>query len=1596
MVYSFELLYHALKIFSMTNFFSILLYLTILPAIMTRSHFSPVFFLLVFIGFKSFCQNPQQVGQWSPKIVFDIVPVAVANLPDGKLVTWSSKYHHSFGGDDGFTYTQIFDPLGGIEGKGGVLPRTVTNTNHDMFCPGINNLADGRLLVSGGSSAERTSIYDPKTGEWSRAADLNIPRGYQGAVTLSDGSAFTIGGSWSGNSTYGGRDGEHWTEATGWKRLTGLKGELLWNTDDFNGEVEGEYRLDNHAWMWAAPNGKIFHAGPGEEMHWIDVSGNGSSTPAGKRGDDRESMNGNAVMFDIGKILKVGGSRSYSSDTPSNDKSYVIDINNGDVVTVNSTANKMAHSRIYVSSVVLPNGEVLIMGGMEKAVVFSDNGAHLSAEMYNPTTNRFRTLANMEVPRTYHSAGILLNDGRVFMGGGGLCGEHCAANHKDGEIFSPPYLFNSAGGLATRPTLSAPDKAFYGAQLPVAASPDVTEFAFLRMSSATHSVNNEQRRVPVTYTGSNGNFTLNMPNANVMPPGYYMLFAINGAGVPSISEAVLVGKPDDKIQGDNLLVEFDFFEGSGALVTDLSGKNNHGTIKERDNSGNAIPLSIEYWSADGLSGNALKMNGIEHSSNTILEVPASPSLLALKDEITVMAWVNRDIGSVVTQNNNAIPNVAVFNYDYPRSFFMGYHGNQYKLEFWTKSGGTASIYHTGKRYTPGIWEHLVATYDGATAILYVNGEELQRVTVSGDLKINDESTVFNNFTLSGFYDNRTKSSLPSRLPSYSNASGITDELDGRMDKFKLYDVSLTIEEIQRIYNDEVRIVKNENPCDDVVLAYNINGKKDSGAQELSLRQGDNIELFVEGENADFVVKSIIGPGNQILSSAVINNMQPNQSGTYRINYTIKETDLAQDLKVDGVSSFMDNRFAGGNFYYPGLRAVDGRTDTYWSTPWVEPGMPSVPSHPHWITIDLGAESNVSGLDYLPRFNGGFLYGTIKDYEIYVFNSVSAMGSAVKTGTWVYDKELKKVTFPEKKGRYVRLVALSEGGSSGGSTQATAAEIRIRTTKNTECFKDIVITAHAPRTFTYNEGWATNPGNPSGVSNKYDNIVINAGTEAIISENTSLDNLIIEEGAALTVETNVILTFNTITLNSTSTSFPSLIDKGWIAGEVNYNRYINRIGASAGGGNDLISSPVTGMRFDAYFVSNNPKLAENESTLGVFAFAPYNVTAGAYENFNIGTDYSGSIPLETGAGYRVATTDGSPLNFRGQITRNPLTISITDASQGNAWNLIGNPYPSYIDFEAFFTANAAEFDSRNAYQAIYGYTGMSNKWTVWNNATIVDPNIQTTIAPGQGFFVKSKPGGGVVKFMPEMRTTGTSDDFILGRQVKRNVALSKLKLSSAKNNEVTSIYFIEGTTKGMDSGYDAATFSGTSVDFSIATSLLEDATSLNFAIQSLPYDDFNDVVVPLVIKSKAGEELSIGIEEGSTLPSNITVYLEDAETNTFTSLTAKPYTFTSKNLNSANRFYVHYSSKSLSVEDMQSDDNLRIYTIVVPKALVIRGPLSSATTANLYDIQGRLVLSKVLNPHSSENTVDISRVTTGVYVVKVSTDNQFKTQKVIIK
>ncbi|MEL6866315.1 MAG: PA14 domain-containing protein, partial [Bacteroidota bacterium] len=482
-----------------------------------------------FVAFSASMMNNAQ-GAWSSVIDMPLIAAAMANLPNGKVLMWSAKDKLSFGGNLGRTWTAVYDPV-----TDNIAEFLIDETNHDMFCPGISTLPDGRLIVTGGSSSNKSSVYDPFTGDWITGGNMNIPRGYHSNVTLASGATLVIGGSWSGG--VGGKHAEVWTEKSGWFRLPGVPVEVI--TDGTNSSQPTQ-RDDFFPWLWVAPNGKLFHAGPSQTMHWIDTEGVASWTTAGQRGDDPYSATGNTVMYDVGKILKLGGAPTNGRGGNANNRTYIIDINSDNPVV--TRVGNLAYSRANMNSVVLPTGEVLVVGGLAQGREFTDDNSRLLAELWNPVTQVWTTMAQLSVPRNYHSTAILMKDGRVLSAGGGLCGG-CSANHPDAQVFSPPYLFNPNGTLATRPVITNfPASADFNSTAVVRTNTSINSFALIRLSGVTHSNNNDQRRIPVTFSNlGNNRYELNIPNRNIVPPGNYMLFALNANGVPSVAEIMKIG-----------------------------------------------------------------------------------------------------------------------------------------------------------------------------------------------------------------------------------------------------------------------------------------------------------------------------------------------------------------------------------------------------------------------------------------------------------------------------------------------------------------------------------------------------------------------------------------------------------------------------------------------------------------------------------------------------------------------------------------------------------------------------------------------------------------------------------------------------------------------------------------------------------------------------------------------------------------------------------------------------------------------------------------------------------------------------------------------
>ncbi|KAL0944296.1 kelch domain-containing protein [Colletotrichum truncatum] len=491
--------------------------------------------------------NPAVEGRWGDIIRLPLIPVAAYIVPaypqPDRLLFFSSWGKDAFGGASGKTQYGDFN-----FGTGEISDRTVTNTHHDMFCPGISQLQDGRIVVQGGSDAEAVSIYDPATNNFTRGPDMKMARGYQTSTTLSNGKIFTIGGAYSGKRE--GKNGEMYDPvANEWTMLNGADVKPILTTDH-----EGIWREDNHAWLVGWKNGSVFQAGPGKDQHWFGTDGDGSVMKAATRDTD-DAMCGIWVLYDAiaGKLLSAGGSPDYT-DSDANKHAHITTIGDPNTPSEVERVADMAFPRGFANAVVLPDGTVLVTGGQRKSLVFTNTDSILIPELFNPETKEWKQMAPMAVPRNYHSVSILLPDATVFSGGGGLCyvstiGGSTAkcdktVDHADGEIFQPPYLFNEDGTAAVRPVISAigTESLKAGATLnfTVEGVDGQGKVVLIRTGSVTHSVNSDQRRIPLNDVQVNGQeYSAKLPeDYGIMLPGYYYLFVSTPQGTPSVAKTV--------------------------------------------------------------------------------------------------------------------------------------------------------------------------------------------------------------------------------------------------------------------------------------------------------------------------------------------------------------------------------------------------------------------------------------------------------------------------------------------------------------------------------------------------------------------------------------------------------------------------------------------------------------------------------------------------------------------------------------------------------------------------------------------------------------------------------------------------------------------------------------------------------------------------------------------------------------------------------------------------------------------------------------------------------------------------------------------------
>jgi hypothetical protein len=461
------------------------------------------------------CAQANVQGQWQtlPNLM-PINPVHAALLHNGTVLVVSGS-----GNLPSNTNLQagVFDPQTGT-----VATQSV---GWDMFCNGMVVLPDGRAFVNGGTlqydpfhGELRSAVYDLTTGAFTDVQSMAHGRWYPTVTNLADGTLMTF----SGLSETGGTNTtvEIYSASTGW-----------------SAEISSPFTPPLYPRMTLLPNGKVFYSGSTTQSRLFD--------PVAK------------TWSGVVATTNYGGTRTYGTSvllplTPANNYKPVVMIMGGgnpstattELIDLSASTPKwvngpsMSQPRIEMNATMLPNGKIIALGG---SLNDEDTGtASLNADLYDPPTNTFSSAGQNAFARLYHSNSLLLPDATVlFIGGNPARGTY----EQHMEIYSPAYLFNPDGTLASRPAITGVSSAGigYGSAFQVQ-TPDATSISsvvLMRPGAPTHAFDMEQRLVAMNFTAGSGVLNVTAPpNSNIAPPGYYLVFILNSSGVPSVAQFV--------------------------------------------------------------------------------------------------------------------------------------------------------------------------------------------------------------------------------------------------------------------------------------------------------------------------------------------------------------------------------------------------------------------------------------------------------------------------------------------------------------------------------------------------------------------------------------------------------------------------------------------------------------------------------------------------------------------------------------------------------------------------------------------------------------------------------------------------------------------------------------------------------------------------------------------------------------------------------------------------------------------------------------------------------------------------------------------------
>jgi len=550
------------------------------------------------------------------------------------------------------------------------------------------------------------------------------------------------------------------------------------------------------------------------------------------------------------------------------------------------------------------------------------------------------------------------------------------------------------------------------------------------------------------------------------------------------------------------------------------------------------------------------------------------------------------------------------------------------------------------------------------------------------------------------------------------------------------------------------------------------------------------------------------------------------------------------------------------------------------------------------------------------------------------------------------------------------------------------------------------------------------------------------------EYTECLNLTIDAGVTLTLDHTGDLTINGDLTNNgiiKSQSY-SAIDGGSLivrgttmgTGMVTFERYLRT--ESNFGDRHFISSPVGGQALTNFITLNGARIENGTSGYHIYKYQEnYDtwqiISSGVFESghgYNI-DQAVGSDGLMIFSGSVVSATESNPLTVTATspyslsyddryaldpINPDPYGVSNHDADiwapgrswtvyGGGGWNLLGNPFTSCMDAAAFISLNKDNFDP--FYRALYLYDGVNDVYKYaasivpgwedpiqmedgyWNINN--DGNYSDLIHTCQGFFVLAQYSGVTFTFTQSMQRHGHMYHYLLkSASVREPWPGLKLQVKFGDRMSSTVVVYNDSMNIGLDEGYDVGQFSS-NPDVEIYTSLVQMDNSVNFARQALPLIDFDKNVIPVGIDTERGGQVTFSAD---IVPlDNCKFWLEDRLTGTFTELNDDTYTVTlSPNTYGTGRFFILASANTPVSSDTPQvkDAGVRIWTAY--DMIIIQGDVGNGAICEVYNLNGQTILRSMLND-AYLNTVSLSTVPDGIYIIRVVDDAKITTRKVAV-